>query len=172
MSYDVAGLMAWRLHRDEVMKASYASPIPEDHLEAFTSLGYFEPEPALAVSGTFAARSGKRDIESSTGGITAYTVAGSVTVTVGGETRRLVVLSAEEDEMFVPFSDATCGKESYGGGRYAPVVLTEPGVAMVDFNRAVNPFCAYDPEFSCPLPPPENRFGVAIEAGEKDYPPD
>jgi len=51
------------------------------------------------------------------------------------------------------------------------VTVTEPGQALVDFNRAINPYCAYDEEFSCPLPPAENWLSFPIPAGEMDYRP-
>ena len=38
---------------------------------------------------------------------------------------------------------------------------------VLDFNYAYNPSCAYDPRWSCPLAPPENRLDVAVEAGER-----
>src|SRR5467141_569889 len=39
----------------------------------------------------------------------------------------------------------------------------------IDFNYAYNPNCAYDPSWSCPLPPPENWLKVPIRAGEKTF---
>jgi len=169
--YDIEALLAWRAARDEEFRTSYASPILEEHMGSFHHLRYFEPDAALAVSGPFTPAEGKHDITSSTGSVSGYDLAGRVTLTVNGETRTLVVLAAG-DEMFIPFRDATCGTDSYGGGRYAPVKLTTPGRAGVDFNRAINPYCAYDQDFSCPLPPADNRFTVPIRAGEMDYRPD
>ena len=99
-------------------------------------------------------------------------LAGYVDLTVGSETHRLIVLHGEEDELFIPFRDATSGDSTYGGGRYVPVVPTEPGRAVFDFNRAANPYCAYDEEFSCPLPPVESWLPFPIPAGEMDYSPD
>lgn len=169
--YDIEALLAWRAARDEDFRASYASPIPEEHVESFHHLRYFEPDAALVVSGPFTAAEGKYDITSSTGSVSGYDLAGRVTLTVDGETRTLVVLGAD-DETFMPFRDATCGTDSYAGGRYVSVELTASGLAVVDFNRAINPYCAYDEDFSCPLPPAENRFTVPIRAGEMDYRPD
>jgi uncharacterized protein (DUF1684 family) len=169
--YDIAALLAWRAARDEEFRSSYASPIPEEHLESFRHLRYFESDPTLAVSGPFTPAEGKYDITSSTGSVSGYDLAGRVTLTVRGETRTLVVLGAD-DEMFIPFRDGTCGTDSYIGGRYVPVELMRPGRAGVDFNRAINPYCAYDAEFSCPLPPTDNWFTVPIRAGEMDYVPD
>ena len=44
------------------------------------------------------------------------------------------------------------------------------GRLVLDFNYAYNPSCAYDPRWSCPLAPSENRMQVAVEAGERMAP--
>lgn len=168
--YDIETLLAWRAARDEEFRTSYASPLPEEHVEWFRHLRYFEPDAALDVSGPFTPAEGKYDITSSTGSLSGYDLAGRVKLTVNGETRTLVVLGAD-DEMFIPFRDATCGIDSYRGGRYAPIELMGLDRARVDFNRAINPYCAYDEDFSCPLPPADNCFTVPIRAGEMDYRP-
>jgi uncharacterized protein len=71
--------------------------------------------------------------------------------------------------LFIPFKDATSGKETYAAGRYIEMKENTSGVYTLDFNRAYNPFCAYNSEYSCPIPPAENSLKVRIEAGEKLY---
>jgi hypothetical protein len=72
--------------------------------------------------------------------------------------------------LFVPFTDATSGRESYGGGRYLDLEERPDNRYVVDFNLAYNPSCAYGKEgYSCPLPPAENHLPVRIEAGEKKW---
>jgi hypothetical protein len=166
---DTAGLLAWRADRDEEYRSHYASPIPEDH--EFTALRYFDPNPHWVLAGTFTPAEGRIEIGSSTGGTSEYGSAGYVDLPAGDETHRLIVLHGEEDELFIPFRDATAGDSTYGGGRYVSVTVTEPGRVLVDFNRAINPYCAYDEEFSCPLPPAENWLSFPIPAGEMDYRP-
>ena len=78
--------------------------------------------------------------------------------------------SEDMDELFVPFRDATSGKETYGAGRYLEVESPGPdGRVRVDFNAAYNPYCAYNPDWSCPIPPGENWLSVPIRAGEKTF---
>ncbi len=94
---------------------------------------------------------------------------------VDGEIVSLVVLGSGQGDLFIPFRDATSGKETYGAGRYLDdhrhgVTRLGGKRYRLDFNFAYNPFCAYQSGYSCPLPPPENWLSVAIEAGEKDYP--
>jgi uncharacterized protein (DUF1684 family) len=72
-------------------------------------------------------------------------------------------------DLFLPFRDATSGKESYGAGRYLDLHAHRDEVE-IDFNYAYNPYCAYNPEWNCPLPPAENWLQVPIRAGEKAFP--
>lgn len=83
----------------------------------------------------------------------------------------LTRLPQYRDYLFLPFKDATTGKETYGGGRYLDLRLGEvrDGKLMLDFNKAYNPYCAYADGYSCPIPPKDNDLAVAIEAGEKKW---
>jgi uncharacterized protein (DUF1684 family) len=77
--------------------------------------------------------------------------------------------------LFLPFRDATNGSTTYGAGRYVLDAAKSAdlggdpaaGTLVVDLNFAYHPSCAFDPQWSCPLAPPESRLGVAIEAGER-----
>jgi uncharacterized protein (DUF1684 family) len=75
------------------------------------------------------------------------------------------------DYLFLPFKDATSGRETYGGGRYIDFRTGDikDGKVTLDFNRAYNPYCAYQEGYSCPIPPATNVLSVAIKAGEKTY---
>jgi uncharacterized protein (DUF1684 family) len=162
-------LLAERTLRDRFMVEHYASPLPEDHLDDFTGLDWFDPDPAWRLSGTWVAvPPAKQSVPTSSGGVSAYTLLGSVVVEIDGSDHRLLVFDDGDGSPFIPFRDATCGTVSYAGGRYVPVRRDE-GEAIVDFNRAHNPLCAYDPEFVCPLPPPENWLACRVPAGERDY---
>ena len=72
--------------------------------------------------------------------------------------------------LFVPFADQTTGKETYSAGRYLDLKPTPTGFYVIDFNKAYNPTCAYNPTWECPYPPQANRLKVAIRAGEKAPP--
>ena len=75
-------------------------------------------------------------------------------------------------DLSVFFTDRTNGHQTYGGGRYAPVHALGLGMYLIDFNEAYNPYCAYNSDYVCPLPPPQNRLSSAVTAGEKSYGPD
>lgn len=67
--------------------------------------------------------------------------------------------------LFIPFNDSTNGFESYGGGRYLDIQGPLGEIVIIDFNKAYNPYCAYNSRYSCPIPPPENKLPIRIEAG-------
>lgn len=87
---------------------------------------------------------------------------------VGDEMFALEALAAG-DQLFFILADRTSGRESYGLGRFLYSDLPEDGRVVLDFNRAYNPPCAFNAYTTCPLPPPENRLDVRIEAGERRY---
>lgn len=74
-----------------------------------------------------------------------------------------------EDYLFLPFTDLTNGFESYGGGRYIDLKIPESDTITIDFNKAYNPYCAYNPDYSCPIPPRKNDLDLEIEAGVKNW---
>ncbi len=76
---------------------------------------------------------------------------------------------AGDQQLFIMFADVTSGQETYGGGRFLYVPLPVAGSAVVDFNKAYNPPCALNDFATCPLPPPQNRLQLRIEAGELKY---
>jgi hypothetical protein len=74
-----------------------------------------------------------------------------------------------DKQLFYVFKDQTAGKETYGAGRFFYSDFPHDGKVVLDFNKAYSPPCAFTPYATCPLPPPENRLAVRIEAGEKKY---
>lgn len=87
------------------------------------------------------------------------------------QSQALMQKEATRDYLFIPFSDATSGIESYGAGRYIDCAIgdIQSGSLVLDFNKAYNPYCAYATGYNCPIPPRENDLPVAIQAGEKNY---
>jgi uncharacterized protein (DUF1684 family) len=91
-----------------------------------------------------------------------------------GKTRELTAFKYElsgddSSRLFVPFMDATTSRESYREGRLIEIEEPETERFELDFNRAVNPPCAYSPAYDCPIPPEENHLTLPIRAGEKTY---
>jgi len=107
----------------------------------------------------------------STGTIRNYQRVGVLEFTFKGEKLSLGAFveegAREIDGLFVPFVDATSGKETYPAGRYLDIPPTTTGIYEIDFNKAYNPYCAYNSTYECPYPPASNRLKVEIRAGEK-----
>ncbi|EIJ39434.1 Protein of unknown function (DUF1684) [Galbibacter orientalis DSM 19592] len=74
-----------------------------------------------------------------------------------------------KDYLFLPFADTTNGEETYGGGRYIDLRIPETDSITIDFNKAYNPYCAYNKKYSCPIVPKENTLDYAITAGVKKF---
>lgn len=168
-AYDREAILTERIERDAFLCEHYASPIPEDVRPAYEGADYFEPDSHFAFSGPFASSVGTISVPSSSGLASGYRCVGSVQVAVAGDDYDLTVLDDGDGGAFLPFGDATNGQSTYGGGRYVAVDIHDDGIAVVDFNRAVNPYCAYDEEYSCPLPPAGNTIASPVEAGERTY---
>ena len=139
----------------------------------FTGLRWFPVDESYRVRGRYVPHDQPQTVELSNilGDIEPARSSGSVVLTVAGEDLRLTALDVGGRLWFV-FRDLTSGRETYPAARFlyadAP---SEDGYTTVDFNRAYNPPCAFNPYTTCPLPPRENRLPVRIEAGERDYQP-
>lgn len=96
---------------------------------------------------------------------------GAIVFEQNGQSYRLDAIPEEgENKLFIIFSDTTSGKETYGAGRYLYTPLPDAkGHILIDFNKAFNPPCAFTSYATCPLPPPQNKLKVRIDAGEKKY---
>jgi hypothetical protein len=95
---------------------------------------------------------------------------GAVVFEIAGVTHRLdPILERGETDYWVVFGDRTNGVETYGAGRFVYVPPPVTGRTVLDFNKAYNPPCAFTPYSTCPLPPPQNRLPIRVEAGEKVY---
>lgn len=146
--------------------------------KAFQHYFWFPPDPAFRVEARlepFAEQTPVR-LGTTAGLMKSYRRYAQVSFEVGGARKVLAAFLAEGDDpadpsaFFIPFRDATSGKETYAVGRYASLEKGPDGRLFLDFNLAGNPNCAYNPYWNCPIPPAENVLDVAIRAGELAYP--
>lgn len=162
-----------RAEKDEFFAEHPQSPIPPEDREAFDGLAYFEPDPDYRVVARFGRAQTPEPVslETTQGPPAEYDRVGVLGFTLDGEHRTLEAFRVEgEDSLFVPFADETNGDETYHRGRYLDVDAADAEQGddvVVDFNLAYNPFCAYGDQFSCALPPAENRLDTAVRAGEQ-----
>jgi uncharacterized protein (DUF1684 family) len=163
-----------RADRDRYMREDASSPIPADKKTVLVPLRYYPPDTSFSVPAVLDVTSGTRpvmEVPTSTGAPRRVELVGTLQFTLRGQK---LALSAFVDEgtrqisqLFVPFADTTSGTDTYPAGRYLDLLPTATGIYTIDFNKAYNPFCAYNNSYECPLPPPSNRLKVAITAGEK-----
>jgi uncharacterized protein (DUF1684 family) len=162
----------FRQAKDHMFVHDAESPIKPDARERFAGLAYFAPDPVFVIDAHVDPPPAASELRmpTSTGDEVVYHRAGTVHFSVDGTPAQLTLFSVEgASDLFVPFRDATSGKETYGAGRYLEVSHPVDGRVELDFNYAYNPYCAYSEAYSCPLPPMENWLKVPIRAGEKVY---
>jgi uncharacterized protein len=142
-------------------------------LRDFMGLDYFDFDRDWVIEARFEAHPAgtTMPVGSVLGDITEEPNPGAVIFEVDGREFRLeAVASADGKELFFIFADRTTGRETYGAGRFLYADLPdERDRTVLDFNRAYNPPCAFTEYSTCPLPPPENRLDIRVEAGELRY---
>lgn len=167
---DSTGLREFREAKDDYFRHSHDSPLRAELRPRFGGLAYYAPDPDLVFTLPVEPGDGSEvRVGTSDGAERTYLRAGRIRFELGDDTVELTLYSTGHPGYFLPFRDATSGRGSYGAGRYLDLEPNADGTVTVDFNYAYNPTCAYDPAYSCPLPPAENWLRVPIEAGEKDF---
>jgi uncharacterized protein (DUF1684 family) len=158
----------------DFMLTSDESPIEEEEKDDFEGLNYFPVDMDYKIKARYSPLQENETmiIPTSTGEEEKYTRAGYAIFTLHEKEHRLLLLQAENginDKLFLAFADETNGEETYGGGRYLNIPKPNGTVVTIDFNLAYNPYCAYNANFSCPLPPKENMINAPVKAGEKGF---
>ena len=164
-----------RNEKNEEFKNGDDSPLTEEEKIAFEGLNYYPINRRYVVEAQFMANPLKETIRLSysDGSEKLYLKYGTATFTLDGIEQNLMILKPtfyeNEEYLFLPFYDETSAIETYGGGRYIDLDTDVKNTITIDFNLAYNPYCAYNGNYRCPIPPRENRITVPIEAGEKKF---
>lgn len=155
------------------------SPLMKSDLKNFKGLDFFPISEKYAVEAQFIKAKNEKAFKMKTTGTRTpeYKKYGELHFTLNGKKLKLNVYQNIElvkkpgyaDYLFLPFSDLSSGKQTYIGGRYIDMRIPNGKTMIVDFNKAYNPYCAYNHEYSCPLVPLENDLNVAILAGVKKF---
>ena len=172
----LAQLNKFRRDKNQAFRQGENSPLETAQKTQFDSLKYYPGDPALMPHADISRNKNPDTIRLQTTDNKAekYLNWGSVKFNINNapqELRLYLKADGRDSTLFIPFTDLTNGHDTYGGGRYldAPVPKLNESEIKLDFNRAYNPFCAYNNAYSCPVPPAENRLQVAIAAGEKSF---
>lgn len=158
---------------------SLKSPLIKEDFKDFKGLDFFPLNEKFIVEATFVRTKKEKSfaMKTTTSRTPLYVKYGELIFSIDGKEFKLNVyknidLSTKpgyKDYLFLPFSDLTCGKESYIGGRYIDMRIQKGKKWIIDFNKAYNPYCAYNYKYSCPIVPLENDLDIEILAGVKKF---
>jgi uncharacterized protein (DUF1684 family) len=167
-----ARIAAEREQKDRIFKEGVGreSPVKPEDVAKFVPLSYFPIDESYAVPAQLAPAPERVTITmpTSTGKLRQVQRVGALEFNLKGQALKLTAFLEEgSNRLFVPFSDLTSGTETYQAGRYMNLDPSPSGIYIVDFNIAYNPYCYYNAEYDCPLPPAENRLATPIRAGER-----
>lgn len=168
---DTHALLDFRQQKDAFFKSHPQSPLTRAQRDAFDGLTYYEPVESLDLTVEVTAFEEKDSIlmQTTTGGVQEYLRWGQFSFEVDGETTTMTLYYSQRiGHFFLPFMDGTSQDDTYSGGRYLDPVSVGGNVFSINFNLAYAPYCAYNDNYTCPIPPKENRIPVRIEAGEKN----
>lgn len=156
-----------------------ATPLTAEGLQHFRKAAYYPIRTAYCVQAILKLTPFEMpfEMQRSKGNTGTYRKYGVATFTIDGQTCELSVYQylklmddpQYKDDLFLPFADLTNGETTYGSGRFIELKIPAGDTLVIDFNQAFNPLCAYNPKYSCPIPPRENHLNVAIRAGMKNW---
>lgn len=166
--------------KDQLFRDKETSPIfNKKERKNFTGIKFYPPDSNMVVTAQYkpVAKEDTLEFVTSSGSVKLYAQVATLEFTINGTPFSLPAYQGielrkkegYEKYLFVPFTDNTSGKETYGGGRYLDLEIPDGDTLAIDFNYAYNPYCAYTNGYSCPIPKPESRLPISILAGEKAY---
>lgn len=175
--YDQAVLFQKKMNREFANPAS--SPLKKKDLASFKELSFFPIDTSFSVTAKLERTPNEQPffMPTTTERMSQEVLYGVVSFEIHGKKFKLNVYQnlqlreTEEfrDYLFLPFSDLTNGEETYGGGRYIDLRIPKEDSIIINFNKAYNPYCAYNAKYSCPIVPKQNNLDYAIKAGVKNF---
>lgn len=152
------------------------TPLRGDNFKNFKQHPFFPIDMKYRVTAKFTKTENAQpfDLPTSSGKSKSYTEYGKATFELGGKSYTLALYQSLDllkqkkykDYLFLPFRDATNGKETYGGGKYMDLKIPKGNTIILDFNTSYQPYCAYNAyDYNCPIVPEENRLPLEIRAG-------
>ena len=151
------------------------TPLKKKDFKEFKSLAFFLIDESYRIVASFERTPNEPIFEMQTTterkplytqfGIATFSIDGKVLTLKIYQNQKLILDPEYKDYLFIPFNDLTNGNETYDGGRYIDLEIPKSDTITIDFNKAYNPYCAYNDKYSCPIPPRENNLDVEIKVG-------
>ncbi len=174
-----ADILKFQKELNEEFKNPETSPLLDKYRKDFESLDFFPPDTNYVIQAKLVRTPEALPfmMPTTTDRKTEEVVYGIAHFTLNGEARQLEIYQNKElmleegfvDYLFLPFTDMTNEEETYGGGRYIDLRIPEGDIITIDFNRAYNPYCAYNKKYSCPIVPSVNHMDTKVLAGVKAF---
>lgn len=173
------GETAFQMRINAEFKDASTSPLKDRDRKNFKGLDFFMFDSTYVVTAKLERTPDESPFEmkTTTDRLPIYVKYGIITFNLKGLEHQLNIYQNQDVQkngslsanLFLPFLDNTNGEETYGGGRYIDLDIPEGDELVIDFNKAYNPYCAYNEKYSCPIVPRDNYLGLKIEAGVKAF---
>lgn len=174
-----AAILKFQREMNEEFKNPETSPLPDRLRKDFESLDFFTPDTTYVVTAKLVRTPNAIPfmMPTTTNRKSEEVVYAIAHFTLNGKSRQLEIYQNKElqkeegleDYLFLPFTDLTNGEETYDGGRYLDLKMTDEDEIILDFNKAYNPYCAYNKKYSCPIVPEVNSLDTRVLAGVKAF---
>ncbi len=175
----LSGETEWQKEMNADFKDASKSPLKKKDLKKFKGLDFFKFDSTFVVKAVLKRTpetkwfkmktTTSRESEERVFGILTFELKGQSFQLNVYQGKELMTTEGYEDYLFLPFLDDTNGDTTYGGGRYIDLRIPEENEIEIDFNKAYNPYCAYNEKYSCPIVPRENYLPLKVEAGVKVF---
>jgi uncharacterized protein (DUF1684 family) len=175
----VEDIVAFQKHLNSEYADPEESPLTSEDLKKFKELDFFDIDTSYVIEAEFVRTPYESPfaMPTTTDRMPVYVKYGEAYFELEGQSFKLNIYQNQElmksaeyaDYLFIPFTDKTNGEISYGGGRYLDLRIPNGNTITLNFNKAYNPYCAYNGKYSCPSPPSENDLSVAVPVGVKVY---
>jgi uncharacterized protein (DUF1684 family) len=178
----ILGESEYQIALNSVFKDASVSPLKKKDLKNFNGLAFFPIDSSFIIKASFTKKENATSfvMKTTTDRIAMYKEYGVINFLLKGKNYEMTIYQSDEDSqnekrknrLFLPFTDATSGSTSYGGGRYMDLTATdidEDQTIEINFNNTYNPYCVYNEKYSCPLTPKKNHVDTEITAGIKDF---
>lgn len=169
----------WQKEMNSDFKDASKSPLKAKDLKTFEGLDFFMFDSIYVVKAVLKTTpdsewfkmktTTSRESEERVFGILSFELKGQKFQLNVYQGKDLMTSEGYEDYLFLPFLDDTNGDATYGGGRYIDLRIPEGDEIEIDFNKAYNPYCAYNEKYSCPIVPRINYLSTEVEAGVKAF---